>query len=377
MEYRKFGKLDFKPSALGFGMMRLPTIGGDTTKIDEKKAREMVYYAIEHGVNYIDTAYPYHGGQSEPFAGKILQGKWRKKVKLATKLPTWLIEKEKDFNRFLNEQLKRLKTDYIDFYLFHSLDEKKWEKILKFNGLSWAEKIKKKGLIGHIGFSFHDKFEVFKKIIDNYPKWEFCQIQYNFLDVDFQAGRKGLKYSASKGLGVVVMEPLKGGKLAQPPEEIKKIWNSFSPKRTPVEWAFAWLLNQEEVSLVLSGMSTLSQVKENVKSASFLKPNFLKKEELELIAKVRKKYEILAPVDCTKCEYCLPCPQGVNIPKVFELYNNAKIFNDKKAKKKYQELEDREKPKNCVKCGRCETACPQKIKIINWLEKIEDFFEKS
>jgi len=241
MKYRQFGSLDWKVSALGFGAMRFPIIGGDSGKIDEKPSSEMLYYAIDHGVNYIDTAYPYHNGQSEGFVGKTLQGAYREKVKIATKLPCWDVEKTEDFDRLLHEQLGRLKIDQVDFYLLHALNEKSWLKMEQLGVLPWAEKALIDGKIAHLGFSFHDEFPVFKNIIDAYDKWEFCQIQYNYMDINYQAGKKGLDYAAEKGLAVVVMEPIRGGRLVDPPQQIEEIWNQADQKRTPADWSLQWL----------------------------------------------------------------------------------------------------------------------------------------
>jgi len=370
MRYRSFGKLDWRPSALGFGAMRLPIVDGDSSKIVEAKAIKMIRYAIDQGVNYIDTAYPYHKGNSEIVVGKALKDGYRKKVKLATKLPVWLVEEGKDFDKFLDEQLKKLKVNHIDFYLLHGLDRQRWEKICKLDIFSWAEKALSDGRIGYLGFSFHDSYKVFQKIIDDYNKWTFCQIQYNFLDVDFQAGKRGLKYAASKGLAVVVMEPLKGGKLAELPQAIQKMWQKAKAKRTPVDWALQWVWNQPRISLLLSGMSTLQQVKENVQSANLSAVNSLKPEELSLIDQIREKYEKLVPISCTQCKYCLPCPQGINIPRILDIYNNAKFFGRlKKAKSSYQSLD--KKASSCVQCGQCEKLCPQKIEIRKWLKKAD------
>jgi len=370
MRYRSFGKLDWRPSALGFGAMRLPIVDGDSSKIVEAKAIKMIRYAIDQGVNYIDTAYPYHQGNSEIVVGKALKDGYRKKVKLATKLPVWLVEKGKDFDKFLDEQLKKLKVEHIDFYLLHGLNRQRWEKICKLDIFSWAEKALSDGRIGYLGFSFHDSYKVFQKIIDDYNKWTFCQIQYNFLDVDFQAGKRGLKYAASKGLAVVVMEPLKGGKLAELPQAIQKMWQKAKAKRTPVDWALQWVWNQPRISLLLSGMSTLQQVKENVQSANLSAVNSLKPEELSLIDQIREKYEKLVPISCTQCKYCLPCPQGINIPRILDIYNNAKFFGRlKKAKSSYQSLD--KKASSCVQCGQCEKLCPQKIEIRKWLKKAD------
>jgi len=231
MVYREFKNLNIKVFPLGFGAMRLPIIGNDEGKIDEKEAIKMLRYGIDHGINYIDTAYPYHKGNSEIVVGKALKSGYREKTYLATKLPTWLLKTKKDMDRYLTEQLKKLDVEYIDFYLIHSLRKDTWENAYKLGVLEWAEKMKKRGYIKYLGFSFHDTYPVFKKIIDTY-NWDFCQIQYNYMDIDFQAGRKGLKYAASKGIPVIVMEPLRGGKLANPPLSVRAIFESY-PKQCP------------------------------------------------------------------------------------------------------------------------------------------------
>ncbi|HXX88506.1 MAG TPA: aldo/keto reductase, partial [Candidatus Acidoferrum sp.] len=258
MKYRNFGKkLDWQPSALGFGAMRLPIIGNDASKIDEPEATKMIRYAIDHGVNYVDTAYVYHRGNSESFLGRALRNGYRKKIRLATKMPTWQVKSEHDMDVCLDEQLSRLNLDYVDFYLLHGLTGERFQKLKELNVLKWAEKKINEGKFKHLGFSFHDEYEAFKKIIDSYDGWTMCQIQYNYLDADYQAGTKGLKYAASKGLAVVVMEPIAGGRLAfKPPEEVQKIWDSAEAKRSLAEWALMWVWNHPEVSLVLSGMST-------------------------------------------------------------------------------------------------------------------------
>jgi predicted aldo/keto reductase-like oxidoreductase len=288
MQYRTFGKLDWEPSALGFGAMRLPVIDDNPGKIDEPEATRMLRYAIDHGVNYVDTAYPYHEETSETFLGRALQDGYRQRIKLATKLPSWLVKVAEDCDRYLNEQLERLQTETIDFYLLHGLNEERWPKLRDLNVLEWAEKAMADGRIRYLGFSFHDRYDVFQEIVDASDQWTFCQIQYNYMDEEHQAGTRGLKYAADKGLAVVVMEPIRGGQLARnPPQAIAELWDTAAPRRTPADWALQWVWNHPEVSVVLSGMSTMEQVKQNVASASQSGPGTLTADELALIARVR------------------------------------------------------------------------------------------
>ncbi len=369
MKYRKFGKLDWQVSALGFGCMRLPTKDGDSSKIDEPEATKMVHYAIDHGVNYVDTAYPYHGGNSELFVGRALQGGYREKVKLATKLPCWLVESAKDFDKYLNEQLQKLQTEHIDFYLLHGLNQQRWPKMRDLGVMERAEKAMEDGRIGHICFSFHDKVEVFKEIVDAYDGWTHCQIQYNYMDIENQAGTEGLRYAASKGLAVVIMEPILGGRLVDPPQPIQDLWEAAPKKRAPADWALQWLWNQPEVSVVLSGMSAMQHVEENVASAGTSGIGTLTDEELAFIGQVRTKYEELCPIPCTKCEYCLPCPNGVNIPRNFELYNEGVMYEKPDhARTGYTMwFPEPERADQCIQCRECEEKCPQGIPISEWM----------
>ncbi len=384
MRYRKFGKLDWKVSALGFGAMRLPIIGDSSANVDEAEATRMIRYAIDHGVNYLDTAYPYHRGNSEIAVGKALQDGYREKIKLATKMPIWMVNSQEDLDRIFNEQLQRLQTDYVDFYLFHSLDKERWLKMQELNVFKWAEKAMAEGRIRHLGFSFHDEYEVFKNIIDGYDGWTFCQIQYNYMDPDFQAGIRGLKYAASKGLAVVIMEPISGGTLAvPPPKEVQAIWNEADIRRTPAEWALQWVWNQPEVSVALSGMSTMEQVVENIKSAERSGPGVLTEKELSLIARVKKKYLEYGFIGCTGCRYCMPCPQGVEIPVIFTFYNEYyRKQGDPEAQKEVVNRYDRDVAaengaKKCVKCGECEEKCPQRLPIRQLLRKATRIFERN
>jgi len=372
MNYRKFGKLDWEVSALGFGCMRFPVIDGNSARIDEKLSAEMLYLAIDQGVNYIDTAYPYHGGQSEGFVGRTLQGSYRDKVKLATKLPSWKIEKTADFDFYLNEQLDRLRTDRIDFYLFHALDQQNWQNIESKGVLSWAEKAREDGRITHLGFSFHDEYPVFKTIVDAYEDWDFCQIQYNYMDQKYQAGRKGLEYAAERGLAVVIMEPLRGGRLVEPPSAVQTIWDEADVQRSAAEWSLQWLWDQPQVSVVLSGMSALEQVQENLASASRSGIGLLTEDELKMVDQVKYTYEGLALIPCTQCNYCMPCPEGVDIPRILQIYNDGIMYDKFEGSKlEYNIWVPAEaKGNNCVVCRECEDQCPQDIPISDWMARI-------
>jgi predicted aldo/keto reductase-like oxidoreductase len=380
MKYRKFGSLDWDVSALGFGAMRLPVLENDSGKINEPMAIAMIRKAIDGGVNYVDTAYPYHHGKSEGLVGKALKDGYREKVRVATKMPSWLVNKEKDFDRFLEEQLKRLDVDKIDFYLLHSLNAREWRKFKDLDVFTWAEKRMAEGLFDHLCFSFHDEYSVFESIVTGYDNWTMAQIQYNFMDVNYQAGHKGLKLAADRGLAVVVMEPLRGGRIAKNPAPmpVAVVWEKSERDWTPVEWALHWVWNQPEVSTALSGMSTMEQVEQNLATASESGVGKLNEADLGLIKEARQAYEGLAPVPCTKCEYCLPCPNGVAIPRIFEIYNDAVTYDSwGHARWAYNEqMKPEERADNCIECGECEAVCPQHIEIIEWLAKAHEIMAK-
>ncbi len=367
-------------SILGFGCMRLP-VKEDRT-IDEERAKSQVRYAIDHGVNYVDTAWPYHMGASEPFLGRALADGYREKVKLATKLPSWLVESREEMDKFLNAQLEKLNTDHIDYYLIHSLAGELWDNVEKLGVADFLDRAKADGRIINAGFSFHGSGEDFKRIVDGYD-WDFCQIQYNFLDEKNQAGTEGLEYAASKGLGVIIMEPLRGGNLAgKVPPAIEEIWNEAPVKRTAAEWGLRWVWNHPEVTVVLSGMNEEAHVEENLKVAGEAYPNSLSETELELVGRAEKKYRELMKAGCTGCRYCMPCPQGVDIPACFEIYNNLHMFGDEDmAKFMYAGRlggalgGEPAFASQCVQCGECMEKCPQHLDIPTLLESVVEDLE--
>lgn len=377
MKYRKFGKCDFNASALGFGCMRFPVFENDNSKINEAEAIKMIHHAIESGINYFDTAYPYHGGNSETLVAKALKGGYREKIKLATKLPTWLIKTPSDYDKYLNEQLKKLDTKYVDLYLLHALNKDRWKNLMNMNVTDALDKYKASGKVKYIGFSFHDDFNTFKNIVDSY-NWDFCQIQFNFMDEHKQAGIEGLKYAASKGMAVVIMEPLRGGKLSNiPPKEVADIWKQSKIKRTPAEWSLRWIWNHPEVSVVLSGMSSMEQLDDNLRIADCAESNSLTCDELSLVSKAKAAYESLTKVGCTACKYCMPCPSMVNIPQNFSLYNEAFMYNElEKKKAEYKNLKPENRASNCKSCGKCENVCPQNLPIRKLLKDVNEALGK-
>ncbi len=363
MQYRK-NKTGEDISLLGYGCMRFTRKGGG---IDLDKAEKEIRLALEGGVNYFDTAYIYPG--SEAALGEIFRHiGCREKIQIATKLPHYLIKSMDGIEKIFKEELKRLQTDYIDYYLMHMLtDVETWEKLKKLGIEQWIDDKKKSGKIRHIGFSYHGHTDMFCRLIDAYG-WDFTQIQYNYMDEHSQAGRRGLKYAAEKGIPVIIMEGLRGGKLVDLlPESARKLIACHEPKRSPAEWAFRWLYTQPEVTCVLSGMNSCEMVTENLRIADETKAGDFTEEDFALIEKVKKEIQKTVKVGCTGCGYCMPCPMGVDIPEAFRCYNNYYAEGKGAAKREYMQCtlfrKDHSNASGCIGCGKCETHCPQQIPI--------------
>lgn len=363
MQYRQ-NKINEPISILGYGCMRFTKKGGS---IDIDKAEQEVMAAIRSGVNYLDTAYIYSG--SEAALGEILErNHCRNEVSIATKLPQYLIKSESALDKYFNEQLKRLRTDYVDYYLMHMLtDIAAWEKLCKLGVKEWIAKKKEEGKIRQVGFSFHGNTEMFLQILDAYD-WDFCQIQYNYMDEHSQAGRKGLQAAAKKGIPVIIMEPLRGGKLVDLlPEKAKKLIADYPKKRTAAEWAFRWLWDQPEVTCVLSGMNSMPMVEENVRIASEVQAGEFSKEDFALIEQIKQEINHNIKVECTGCGYCMPCPQGVDVPTAFRCYNRMYTENKGAGRFEYMQIvalqKDMSDISKCIQCGKCEMHCPQHIEI--------------
>jgi uncharacterized protein len=376
MQYRKFGSLDWKISALGFGCMRLPGRRFSLMGADTAESIKIIRSGIDQGINYIDTAWPYHLGESEKVLGLTLKDGYREKVKLVTKLPLFLVRKTEDFDRYLNSQLERLQTETIDIYLFHAMNAGGLEKVKRLGLIEKMEAAQRQGRIQHVGFSFHDTAPVFREIVDYY-NWDMAQIQYNYMDTGFQATTAGLEYAHEKDIAVVIMEPVKGGTLANPSAEALAVMDSASVKRTPVDWALQFLWNRPEVATVISGMGTQQMVAENCASADRSGINSLSPEDVAIIEMLAEIYRQKILVPCTACEYCLPCPAGVNIPQNFAILNNISLvdgrFRKFMTRRNYLKLVDakakldRKNPNGnasmCVDCGQCVEKCPQNINI--------------
>lgn len=377
MLYRQMGKAGDKVSILGYGCMRFPRKNG---RIDEERTEKQIISAIEQGVNYFDTAYIYPG--SENVLGKILAKGYRDKVMIATKLPPFMVHSAKDMESVLDTQLKRLQTDHIDYYLMHSLNSMEgWLRIKQLGVEDFLFKAKESGKIKHIGFSYHGDKNQFKHIVDDYP-WEFCQLQYNYMDEHNQAGKEGLMYAASKGLGIAIMEPLRGGLLARKmPPSVRSLFEQAETKRTPAEWALRWVWNHPEVSLLLSGMNEESQIEENIRIANDAYPESLTAGELKRISDAKELLSKKLKVACTGCAYCMPCPAGVNIPLCFAYYNDKYIYEEKSPQISYLGMlagMDGGTPAYaslCKDCGKCEIHCPQNLPIRKHLKEVSKDME--
>lgn len=363
-------------SILGFGCMRFPTKGGNVSNIDEPRSIAMIHDAIAKGVNYFDTAYIYHAGKSESLLGEALKGGYRENVNIATKLPPFMVKKLDNAKKILDTQLKRLQTTYIDYYLLHMLTDKAmYDRLASLGIMEWLEGLKKEGTIRNIGFSFHGTKSEFEKIVKAYP-WDFCQIQYNYMDENNQATKDGLLLANSLGIPVIVMEPLRGGKLVNNlPAEVIKAFDGYEEKRSPAEWALRWVWNHPQVNVLLSGMSNEEQVADNIRIAGTAEADSLTKEELAIFDKVKSVMLEKTKIPCTACGYCMPCPAGVDIPGCFAAYNDKYLLNDKGARWKYiQTLGGLAvKPANasqCKECGKCESHCPQNIAIRTQLKVV-------
>lgn len=368
MEKRKLEKLGIETSLLGFGCMRFPTTPDG--KIDEAEAERMMDKAIASGVNYIDTAYPYHNGESEPLVGKVLKKYDRSSFYLATKLPLWAVKSVDDAKRIFEEQLQRLQTDYIDFYLLHAVNKEKWEEMKALGVVDYCAKLKEEGKIRYYGFSFHDDYEVFDEII-RYRDWDFCQIQYNYMDTEEQAGDKGYALAESLGIPLVIMEPIKGGSLANFSDDINAKFREMDPDKSIASYALRWVGSHSNVKVILSGMSTMQQVEDNLKTFIDFSP--LSDEEENKIKAIVEELRSRVQNGCTGCRYCMPCPAGVNIPGNFQVWNRYHMYRtyDHVKGAWEKELKDEEKAKNCIKCGKCEALCPQKLSIRDNLVQVQ------
>ena len=381
MLYNKLGKTNLEVSRLGFGTMRLPTTGSND-EIIESEAIEMLTYGIENGINIIDTAYPYHSktldgsGESETFVGEFLkENNYREDILLSTKSPSWAIEKKEDFDFYLDEQLKKLQTDYIDIYLLHSLTVPDWEKVKGLDVLDFLDDCLTTGKVKHVGFSSHIEVDYLIEIIDEYPKWEVVMTQMNYLDEYYQSGVMGLDYLKETNIGSMIMEPLRGGRLVQNiPKEVQTLWDSANVKRTPVEWALQYLWNRDDVDCVLSGMTSLNQVKENIEIAN--KIDEISENDQELIREVARTYRTFLGNNCTRCGYCMPCPHGVDIINCLTEYNIAHMLNDPKASamQYFSLIDDDSRADSCVQCMECIPFCTQMLDIPEELVKVHEYF---
>ena len=368
MKYRTMGKLGIQASAFGLGCMRFNGPASGDSTIDERKAISLIRKAIDGGVTYLDTAYVYLDKTSEIVLGKALLDGYRDRVTIATKMPAEAVKDRAGMEALLAEELGKLQTDHIDFYLMHGINRQKWEYFKSIGAPEFFNDMKKEGKIRYKCFSFHGPYEEFEYILNDWD-WDMVQIQYNFMDINNQAGTRGLELAGSKGIPVVIMEGLFGGRLANAPDNVQALYDRFPVKRSAVEWAFRWLCNHPAVSVVLSGCNEAEQIEENLQIFDTVEPGIMNAEELKLIDDVRAAYISRTKIGCTGCRYCMPCPNGVNIPGVFSVWNNVSLYNvDPKSDWQYNNIIKQESGADrCVGCGACEAACPQHLNIIESL----------
>ena len=381
MLYNTLGKSKLKVSRLGFGAMRLPTTGSNDN-INESEANEMLKYGFDNGINLLDTAYSYHApgldgnGNSEAFIGKFFkENDYRDEILLSTKSPSWLMEKRSDFDYYLDQQLEKLQTDYIDIYLLHSLTETDWAKVKDLDVLDFLDDALASGKVKHVGFSSHIEIDYLIEIIDEYPKWEIVLTQMNYLDEYYQSGVMGLDYLQQVNIGSMVMEPLRGGQLVQnAPPSVEQLWDTAEVKRTPLQWALQYLWNRDDVDCVLSGMSNLEQVKENIEIAST--EDIISENDQELIREVAREYRTFLGNNCTRCGYCMPCPHRVDIINCFTEYNIAHMLNDPKtsAMQYFSLIDDDARADSCIECRECLSFCTQMLNIPEELKKVNEYF---
>ncbi|MBR3273449.1 MAG: aldo/keto reductase [Clostridia bacterium] len=372
MKYRKFGKLGIEGSAFGLGCMRFNGEASGDSIIDEQKAISLIRRAIDGGVTYLDTAYVYLDRTSEIVLGKALLDGYRDRVTIATKMPMEAVHNRAEMEALLAEELKKLQTDHIDFYLMHGINREKWEYFKSIGAPRFFDDMKREGKIRYKCFSFHGPYDEFEFIINDWD-WDMVQIQYNFMDVDNQAGTRGLELAGRLGIPVVIMEGLLGGQLAKAPENVQALYDAFPVKRSPVEWAFRWLCNHPEVATVLSGCNEASQIDDNLRIFDAIAPNCMTDDELKLMDDVRSAYLSRRKIGCTGCRYCMPCPNGVNIPGIFSAWNQMSLYNQNpKDNWGYGQIVlNGETADKCVACGACEAACPQHLGIIEALKQAQ------
>ena len=370
MKYRSMGKLNIRTSAFGLGCMRFNGAASGDSIIDEQKAISLIRQAVDGGVTYLDTAYVYLDKTSEIVLGKALQDGYRDRVTIATKMPAEHVHNRAEMEALLETELKKLQTDHIDFYLMHGIDKEKWEYFKSIGAPEFFDDMKRAGKIRYKCFSFHGPYEEFEYILQAYD-WDMVQIQYNFMDINNQAGTKGLELAGKLGIPVVIMEGLLGGRLAKAPDNVQALYDAFPVKRSPVEWGFRWLCNHPEISVVLSGCNEKEQIDENLRIFDTVEPGIMDEEELQLMDNVREAYLSRTKIGCTGCRYCMPCPNGVNIPGIFSAWNNHSLYNtDLKNDWDLKQIREKDSGADrCVSCGACEAACPQHLGIIEGLQQ--------